>query len=83
MTNHPPSPGLIITIVLTATSGSLPIIIVAARSSIIISIAYYYHYTIFTIVPINCLQKRIRIKFTDDNGQNIARLKLEVKHYVN
>ena len=43
-----------------------------------------YHYTIVTIVPIiNCPQKRILVKFRDHSGQNIARLKLEVEHYVN
>ena len=40
------------------------------------------HYPIFTIVPINCPQKRVRVKFRDHYGQNIARLKLEVEHYV-
>ena len=33
---------------------------------------------IFTIVPINCHQKRIRVKFLDH-----SRLKLEVERYVN
>ena len=32
------------------------------------------HYPIFTIVPINCPQKRIRVKFRDHSRQNIARL---------
>ena len=41
------------------------------------------HYSIFTIVPINCPQKRIRIKFREHSRQNIARLKLEVERYVN
>ena len=41
------------------------------------------HYPIFTIVPINCPQRRIRVKFRDHSIQNIARLKLEVEHYVN
>ena len=39
------------------------------------------HYPIFTIVPINCPQKRIRGKFRDHSRQNIARLKVE--RYVN
>ena len=34
------------------------------------------HYPIFTIVPINCPQKRIRVKFRDHSRQKIARLKL-------
>ena len=38
------------------------------------------HYPIFTIVPINCPQKRTRIKLRD---QNIAKLGLEVERYVN
>ena len=33
------------------------------------------HYPIFTIAPINCPQKRIRVKFRDNSGQNIAKLK--------
>ena len=41
------------------------------------------HYPIFTIVPINYPQRRIRVKYRDHSGQNIARLKLEVKQYVN
>ena len=41
------------------------------------------HYPIFTIVPINCPQKRIRVKFRDNSRQNIAKLKLEVERYVN
>ena len=41
------------------------------------------HYPIFTIVPINCPQKRSRVKFRDHSKQNIARLKLEVERYVN
>ena len=41
------------------------------------------HHPIFTIVPINCPQKRIRVKFRDHSRQNIARLELEVEHYVN
>ena len=41
------------------------------------------HYPIFTIAPINCLQKRIRVKFRDHSGQNLAKLKIEVEHYLN
>ena len=41
------------------------------------------HYPIFTIVPINCPQKRIRVKLRDHSRQNIARLKLQVERYVN
>ena len=41
------------------------------------------HYPIFTIVPINCPQKRIRVKFRDHSRQNIVRLELEVERYVN
>ena len=41
------------------------------------------HYPIFIIVPINCPPKRIRLKFRDHSRQNIARLELEVEHYVN
>ena len=41
------------------------------------------HYPIFTIVPINCPQKRICVKCRDHSRQNIARLKLEVECYVN
>ena len=37
----------------------------------------------FTIAPINCLQKRNRIKVRDRSGQNLARLKIEVEHYLN
>ena len=40
-------------------------------------------YPIFTIVPINCPQKRIRVKFRDHFRQNIAGLKLAVERYVN
>ena len=40
------------------------------------------HYPIFIVVPINCPQNRIRVKFKDHSGQNTARLKLEVEHYV-
>ena len=39
------------------------------------------HYPIFTIVPINCPQKRIRVKFRDHSRQNIASLRLEVERY--
>ena len=35
------------------------------------------HYSIFTIAPINCPQKRIRIKFRAHSGQNFAKLKLK------
>ena len=41
------------------------------------------HYPIFTIVLIDNPHKRIRVQFRDHSGQNIARLKLEVEHYVN
>ena len=41
------------------------------------------HYPIFTIAPINCPQKRIRVKFRDHSGQNLAKLKIEVEHYLN
>ena len=41
------------------------------------------HYPIFTIAPINCPQKRIRVKFRDHSGQNLAKLKFEVEHYLN
>ena len=41
------------------------------------------HYQIFTIAPINCPQKRIRVKFRDHSGQNLAKLKFEVEHYLN
>ena len=41
------------------------------------------HYPIFTIVPINCPQKRIHVKFRDHSRQNIDRLKLKVERYVN
>ena len=41
------------------------------------------HYPIFTIAPINCPQKRIRVKFRDHSGQNFARLKFEVEQYLN
>ena len=40
-------------------------------------------YQIFTSVPINGPQKRIRVKFRDHSGQNLARRKLEVEHYLN
>ena len=42
-----------------------------------------YHYPIFTIAIINCPQKRIRVKFRDHSGQNLAKLKIEVEHYLN
>ena len=38
---------------------------------------------IFTILPLKCPQKRYRVKFRDYSGQNLARLKLEVEHYLN
>ena len=41
------------------------------------------HYPIFTIEPINCPLKRIRVKFRDHSGQNLAKLKLKVEHYLN
>ena len=41
------------------------------------------HYPIFTIVPINCPQKRMRVKFRDHSRQNITRLALEVERYSN
>ena len=41
------------------------------------------HYKIFTIAPINCPQKRIRVKFRDHSGQNLAKLKFEVEQYLN
>ena len=41
------------------------------------------HYPIFTIAIINCPQKRIRVKFRDNSGQNLAKLKFEVEHYLN
>ena len=44
------------------------------------------HYPIFRIAPINCPQKRIRVKFTDHSGQNLAKVKIEVEtveHYLN
>ena len=41
------------------------------------------HYPVFTIVPLTCPQKRARVKFRDHSEQNLARLKLEVEHYLN
>ena len=41
------------------------------------------HYPIFTIAPINCPHKRIRVKFRDHSRQNLAKLVIEVEHYVN
>ena len=41
------------------------------------------HYPIFTNAPINCPQKQIRVKFRDHTGQNLAKLKIEVEHYLN
>ena len=37
---------------------------------------------IYHIVPINCHQKRIHVKFRDHSGQK-AKLKLVVEHYLN
>ena len=39
-------------------------------------------YPIFTIVPINCPQKRIRVKLRDHSRQDINRLELEEERYV-
>ena len=33
------------------------------------------------MVPINCPQQRFRVK-RDNSGLNLARLKLEVEHYI-
>ena len=33
--------------------------------------------------PINCPQKRIHVKFRDHSGHNLAKLKIEVEHYLN
>ena len=41
------------------------------------------YYSIFTIAPINCPQKRIRVKFRDHSGQNSDKLKFEVEQYFN
>ena len=41
------------------------------------------HHPIFTIAPINCPQRRIRVKFRDHSGQNLAKLTIEVEHYSN
>ena len=41
------------------------------------------YYPIFTISPINCSQKRIRVKFRDHSAENLAKLKIEVEHYLN
>ena len=41
------------------------------------------HYKIFIIAPINCPQKRIRVKFRDHSGQNLANLKFKVEQYLN
>ena len=40
------------------------------------------HYPILTIAPINCPQKRIRVKFRDHSAQNLVKLKIEVEHYL-
>ena len=41
------------------------------------------HHPIFTIAPINFSQKRICVKFRDHSGQNLAKLKIKVEHYLN
>ena len=41
------------------------------------------HFPIFTIATINCPQKRIREKFRDHSGQNLAKFKFEVEQYLN
>ena len=41
------------------------------------------YYQIFSIAPINCPQKRIRVKFRDHSAQNLAKLKFEVEQYLN
>ena len=41
------------------------------------------HCPIFTIAPINCPQKQIRVKFRDHSGHNLAKLKFEVEQYLN
>ena len=41
------------------------------------------HYQIFTIAPINCHQNLIRVKFRDNSGQHLAKLKIKVQHYLN
>ena len=41
------------------------------------------HCLIFTIATINSHQKRIRVKFSDYSGQNLAKLKIEVEHCIN
>ena len=41
------------------------------------------HCPIFTIDPMNCPQKRICVKFRDHSGLNLAKLKIEVEHYLN
>ena len=41
------------------------------------------HYPIFTIAPINSPQKQICVKFRYHSGQNLAKLKIEVEHYLN
>ena len=47
-----------------------------------------HHYTqyVFTIVPLTVLdrpQKRIRVRYLDHSWENLAKRKLEVKHYLN
>ena len=41
------------------------------------------HYPILCNAPTNCPQKRICLKFWDNSGQNVAKLKTEVKHHLN
>ena len=41
------------------------------------------HYPIFSMAPINCPQKRIRVQFRDHSVENLAKLKIEVEHYLN
>ena len=40
-------------------------------------------YPIFTIAPINCPLKQICVKFRDHSGYNLAKLEIEVEHYLN
>ena len=40
-------------------------------------------YPILTIAPINSPRRRIRVKFRDNSGQDLAKLKIEVEHYLN
>ena len=41
------------------------------------------HHPIFTIALINCPQKRIHVKFRNHSRQNLAKVKIEVEHYLN